>query len=72
MLKTHLKLKHLWNLITLTSPVNSVNDSVNDIDSGECYRQLYQISIATKDINSESEFEYDSTEEDRNTLTLLL
>ena len=72
MLKTHLKLKHLWNLITLTSPVNSVNDSVNDIDSGECYRLLYQISIATKDINSESEFEYDSTEEDRNTLTLLL
>ena len=31
-----------------------------------------QISIATRDINSESKFEYDLTEEDRNTLNLLL
>ena len=36
------------------------------------YRKLYQISIATRDINSESQFEYDLTEEDKNTLTLLL
>ena len=33
---------------------------------------LCQISIAARDINSESKFEYDLTEEDRNTLTLLL
>ena len=30
------------------------------------------ISIATRDLNSESEFGYDLTEEDSNTLTLLL
>ena len=70
MLKTHLKLKHFWNLVTLMSPLN--NDSVINIDSGERYLQLCQISIGTRDINSEREFEYDLTEEDRNTLTLLL
>ena len=45
------------------SIVDSVIDKV--IDS-------YQMSISTRDINNEREFEYDVTEDERNTMTLLL
>ena len=40
------------------------NDSGIDINNGQRYRQLYQISSALRDIDTESQFEYDLTEEE--------